>query len=105
MIGRQQYSGRSERGSTLVLVTLFIFVLFGFAALSIDVANVFREKHKAHDATDAAALAGVAKLDPSDLTGQSNANAIAEADVIANTNGVTDAEIAAATAATTNCTG
>jgi len=72
-----------------VLVTLFIFVLFGFTALSIDVANVYREKHKAHDATDAAALAGVAKLGPS---GNATA-AITEADVIAKTNGVTNAEI------------
>src|SRR5882724_11742215 len=96
MIGRQQYSGRSERGSVLVLVTLFIFVLFGFTALSIDVANVYREKHKAHDATDAAALAGVAKLAPSGNA----AAAITEAEVIANTNGVTHDEITASNTGT-----
>lgn len=98
MTGRQRYSGgnlgQSERGSTLVLVTLFIFVLFGFTALSIDVANVYRQKHKAQDATDAAALAGVAQVgDPSVSAGQQASAAITEADVIANTNGVTDAEI------------
>jgi Flp pilus assembly protein TadG len=84
--------GRGERGSALVLVTLFLVVLFGFAALSLDVSNVYRQKQKVHDATDAAALAGVAKLDPSDPAAQSDA--ITEATVIVNTNGVTAAEIA-----------
>ena len=100
MNGKHQYSvgkpRRSERGSTLVLVTLFIFVLFGFTALSIDVANVYSQKHKAHDATDAAALAGVAKLAPSG----SASDAITEAEVIANTNGVTHAEITASNTGT-----
>lgn len=86
-----------ERGSTLVLVTLFIFVLFGFAALSIDVSRVYIEKHRAHMATDAGSLAGVAKLgDPTIPTNLWASAAITEARVIANTNGVTDAEIAAA---------
>jgi len=98
MIGRQQYSGRklegSERGGVLVLVALFIFVLFGFTALSIDVANVYREKHKAHDATDAAALAGVLKLgDPTVSVVQQASDAIAEAEFLANTNGVKHGEI------------
>ncbi len=92
MAGRQRDSeeefGRGKRGSALVLVVLFIFVLFGFAALSLDVANVYREKHRVHMATDAGALAGVAKLGDS-------AAAIAEARFITNTNGVTDAEITA----------
>ncbi|HXI84381.1 MAG TPA: pilus assembly protein TadG-related protein [Verrucomicrobiae bacterium] len=79
-----------------MLVTLFIFVLFGFTALSIDVANVYSQKHKAHDATDAAALAGVAKLAPSG----SASDAITEAEVIANTNGVTHAEITASNTGT-----
>jgi len=101
MIGRQQYSGRSERGSVLVLVTLFIFVLFGFTALSIDVANVYREKHKAHDATDAAALAGVAKLGDSALPpGTQASDAINEAEVIAITNSVKHAEITASNTGT-----
>ena len=89
--------GRIERGSTLVLVTLFILTLFGFTAISIDVANVYREKHKAQDATDAAALAGVAKVgDPSVPTNTQKNAAITEATVIANTNGVTNPEINAA---------
>src|SRR6266404_776216 len=100
MIGRQRDSeerfGLSKRGSALVLVTLFIFVLFGFAALSLDVSNVYREKHRAHMATDAAALAGVAKIgDPFVDPSQQKSDAVAEAQIIANTNGVTDIEISA----------
>jgi hypothetical protein len=99
MTERQRYFGeklgQGERGSTLVLVTLFIIVLFGFAALSLDVANAFRQKQKVHAATDAAALAGVDQVgDPTVPPGTQSSDAITEADVIANTNGVTDAEIA-----------
>lgn len=108
MTGRQRYFGeklgRNERGGTLVLVTLFIFVLFGFAALSLDVANVYREKHRLHAGTDAAALAGVGKVgDPAIDSDIQKANAIAEAQVIANTNGVMDAEIRAGP--TSTCAG
>jgi Flp pilus assembly protein TadG len=99
--GRQRYFGeklrRSERGSTLVLVTLFLAVLFGFAALSLDVSNVYHQKQKVRAATDAAALAGVAELD-SDGSSTSNTLAITVADILANTNGVTNAEIASSAA-------
>jgi Flp pilus assembly protein TadG len=84
------------RGATIVILTFFVVALFGFAALSIDVANVLREQRKENVATDAAAIAGLAKLgDPLVSTSQQAADAIAEAQLLANTNGVTDVEIAA----------
>jgi uncharacterized membrane protein len=88
---------RSDQGSVLVLVTIFLVVLFGFAALSLDLAHVYFEERWAHVATDAAAVAGVARLGyPTVPLSQQASNAVIEADAIANTNGVTDAEIAAA---------
>jgi hypothetical protein len=48
-----------QRGSTLVLVTVFIVALFAFAALSIDVGNVLVERNRLQEAGDAAALAAV----------------------------------------------
>jgi Flp pilus assembly protein TadG len=87
---------RVDRGNALVIFTLFIAVLFGFAALSLDVANVLREQRKLQIGTDAAALNGVANLtgDMVNLSAQKD-SAIAEATIMANTNGVTNAEIAA----------
>ncbi len=79
---------RTEKGNALVLVTVFMVALFGFAALSMGVALVFRAIRYMHTGTDMAALAGVQKLgDP--------AAAIAEAALVAASNGVTAAEIAA----------
>ncbi len=83
---------RSFRGNTLVLVTIFVTALFGFAALSIDVSHVFQQQRRAQISTDAAALAGVAMLTNS---GAASVDAIAQAQLIANANGVSDQEIAA----------
>jgi hypothetical protein len=85
-----------DRGNAIVIFTVFLVALCGFAALSLDVGNVFREQRKAHIGTDAAALAGVANLSGGMTNlSQEKLDAVAEARVIANTNGVTDAEIAA----------
>jgi Flp pilus assembly protein TadG len=81
----------SKRGTTFVMVTFFFAVLVGFAALSIDVANVYRERHRTQMGTDAGALAGAGAL----LKGASKSDVVLEATRIAATNGVTDAEIAA----------
>ncbi len=78
----------NERGAALVLVVFFMIVLFGFAALSIDVARVYQEQRHINVGTDAGALAGVILL-------PNTTAAIAEARNLANANGVTDAEIAA----------
>jgi Flp pilus assembly protein TadG len=82
-----------ESANALILVTIFVVVLFGFAALSLDVGNVLREQRKANIATDAAALTAVALLTnspaPDPATVQQTAIDMAEG------NGVTSAEIAA----------
>jgi Flp pilus assembly protein TadG len=93
LVGRLQ---RSRRGGTLVLVTVFVVALFGFAALSIDMARVFQEQRHINVGTDAAALAGVSLLTnrpPHDSTLVNQV--VAEATAIADTNGVKAAEIAA----------
>lgn len=50
---------RSEGGDVLVLIAVFIVALFGFAALSLDVGNVYVERNRLQEAGDAAALAAV----------------------------------------------
>ena len=62
--GQQHLSTKHgrESGSTLVLVTAFMVGLFGFAALTIDVGRVYKEKRHEQFATDAAAYAGAALL-------------------------------------------
>ena len=77
---------RDESGVTLVMVTLFIVVLFGFAALSLDVGNVYREQRKLNNATDAGALAGVLKF-------PDQTKAINDARAVAFANGATGGEI------------
>jgi len=78
--------GRGESGSTLVMVTVFMIAIFAFAALSLDVGNVLREQRKENTATDAGALAAVAKLPDTDAARQ-------EAIDLAGANGVTSTEI------------
>ncbi|MDO9574652.1 MAG: pilus assembly protein TadG-related protein [Candidatus Contubernalis sp.] len=53
---------KDEKGTALVLFALAIFVLFGFAALVIDVGDMYVERRNMVNAADAAALAGVKEL-------------------------------------------
>jgi Flp pilus assembly protein TadG len=80
-------SDQLDRGNTVLIFAVFLVVLCAFAALSLDVGNVFREQRKAHAGTDAAALAGVLRL------GSPVSAVIGEAVLIAATNGVTADEI------------
>lgn len=60
-----------NRGQVLVLFAVALIVLFGFAALAIDVAYWYHTRNQLQGAADAAALAGVAKLsetDPFDIS-------------------------------------
>jgi len=88
---------RSESGTALVLVTICILAIFGFAALSLDVGNVFREQRKENTATDAAALSAVILLTN---TPQNAGSVIGFAEAMANANGVTTAEIGASNTGT-----
>ena|ERR1051326_8565013 len=69
-------------GQSLVIAALFMVVLFGFAALSIDISRLYVQKKKLQNATDAAALAAAMELPPTsdfplryDDTARSFANA------------------------------
>lgn len=81
-----------ESGSIIVLVAVSMVALFGFAALSIDLAHVYQQQRDMQSATDAAALAAAALLTNSSPDPVSIASV---ATVIAQTNGVSSAEITA----------
>jgi Flp pilus assembly protein TadG len=53
---------RNDRGQAAVLTVLFIVVLMGAVALTLDVGSWFREKRATQGAADAAALAGAQGL-------------------------------------------
>jgi Flp pilus assembly protein TadG len=93
--GQQNLSTKRHResGSTLVLVSMFMVVLFGFGALTIDVGRVYKEKRHMQFATDAGAYAGVARLTNA-TPSAAKADAILEATYLAGANGVTASEIA-----------
>src|SRR6478609_488558 len=57
---------RNERGVTLVLMVLFMALVLGMAALTIDYGMVKSEKAEAQRTVDAAALAGASSLIVSD---------------------------------------
>ena len=60
---------KNNKGQILVLVAISLVVLIGFAALAIDVGYFYHTKNQLQGAADAAALAGVVKLDgTNDLT-------------------------------------
>lgn len=58
---------RDERGQAILMTVLFLAVLMGVAAMSVDVGSWYREQRQAQAAADAAALAGAQVL-PSDPT-------------------------------------
>lgn len=63
---------KSERGSTLVWVTLLMPVLMGFCAFVIDIGRVVLEKQRLQNAIDAACLAGAKDL-PNIITAETTA--------------------------------
>jgi Putative Flp pilus-assembly TadE/G-like len=80
---------RSERGQAMLLTVLFLVVLMGCAALTLDVGVWFREQRQAQATADAAALAGAQALptSPSDAVAwaqqyaDSNGGGVAAADI------------------------
>jgi len=77
---------KSENGQALVLIVLAIVGLFGFAALAVDVGQVYAARRNAQNAADAAALAAgyEAAVAPPD---QDHAPAIAKGFALAASNG------------------
>jgi Flp pilus assembly protein TadG len=63
----------SERGQTVVLITVFMFVLLGMCALAIDVGIWYQDKRAVQSTADAAALAGASQLPVSWGVAQSTA--------------------------------
>jgi len=61
MIARRTHEHR-RRGATLVLVTVLLFVLMGFAAFSVDVGHLCAVTTEQQNTADAAALAGASAL-------------------------------------------
>jgi hypothetical protein len=57
-----------ERGSVLVLTALIMFIVLGFAALVLDIGQLFITRRQIQNAADAAALAGGMEL-PGDVAG------------------------------------
>ena len=80
---------RAEHGAALVIITLFIVALFGFAALSLDVGAVQLQRKRVQEGTDAAALAAVRDW----AGGKTDSEVIQVATDFANTNGVKSTEL------------
>jgi Flp pilus assembly protein TadG len=80
---------REEQGSALVLLAIFIIALMGFAAISIDVGNVYTHRRYMNEAADAAALAAV----PDWATGRSAAQVVTIGTQFAQANGLKTNEI------------
>jgi hypothetical protein len=59
---------RSESGQALVVSVLFIFVILGGTALTVDVGSWYRQHRQAQTTADAAALAAARKLPAVDTT-------------------------------------
>lgn len=60
--GPQVETRQAERGQTLIMFALAAGVLFGFAAMAIDVGMILHERRVLQNAADAAALAGALEL-------------------------------------------
>ena len=52
----------NERGAAVVVVSVSLVVLFGMAALAIDIGHLFVKRNELQNSADAAALAGVSQL-------------------------------------------
>lgn len=80
---------RSERGQAMLLTVVFLVVLMGCAALTLDVGVWFREQRQAQATADAAALAGAQVLP----TNPSSALNLAQQYADANGGGVAPSDI------------
>lgn len=69
---RTSPAARDERGTIAVVSALVAVVLFGFAALAVDVAQLVNEKQELHDTLDMAAQTGAGRL-PADGAGARSA--------------------------------
>ncbi|MBN1886645.1 MAG: hypothetical protein JW850_01590 [Thermoflexales bacterium] len=70
------FNKKSENGQAIILIALALVVVLAFAAMAIDLGNVFTERREAQNAADAAALAGAQQiaLECAKATGANQAN-------------------------------
>ena len=68
---------RSESGQALMVSTVFITVLLGSVALTLDVGSWYREHRQAQTTADAAALAGAQSLPNDPIAAKSAAQTFA----------------------------
>jgi Flp pilus assembly protein TadG len=64
----------TERGQSLVLITVFMMSLLGMAALAIDAGSWYQDRRHLQDDADAAALAGAAYIPAGTASAQANTN-------------------------------
>ncbi len=96
---RDKDAPKGERGNALVLTAVFLIVLLAFAAFSIDMGNVYVQRHLIQSGADAAALAAVQIWALNDAvadtvqvgTAVATNNAVQAADIISITPGVWNA--------------
>lgn len=70
---------RKQKGAVLILVTVALFTLLGFAALALDGGYLLLNKSRLQDAVDAAALSGAKTLSSDEETVSTHANATSAA--------------------------
>lgn len=78
-----------EHGITIVLFSMFLFVLCSFLAFSLETSGLYTEEHKAQITGDAATLAGLNAL----VTGTTYANVLAAVTTNASANGASSEEV------------
>jgi hypothetical protein len=80
---------RSEQGITIVLFSIFLFVLCSFLAFGLDVCRLYNERHKLQLTVDAATLAGLNAL----VAGTTYNDVVNAVTSNGNSNGALQAEI------------
>jgi hypothetical protein len=76
--------GKEQKGAVLVTSALTLLIVFGFAALSVDVGAMFTARNQMQGAIDAAALSGATGLTISQSEAQNRAVIVAAANDILN---------------------
>ncbi|CZQ80916.1 Hypothetical protein Tpal_134 [Trichococcus palustris] len=80
---------KEEQGQALIMVALMLTVLLGFAALVVDVGNLYVQKSQLQNAADAAALAGAQDLGTA-IDAEATAKNYAEANGVPKTETLVD---------------
>lgn len=89
-----QAGPRRQRGVSMVLAAVSLFMILAFAALAVDGSNLYVARNELHNAADAGALAGARVLYTEDGSSVNvNADAVARAATFANTSQGTAAEV------------